>query len=107
MLKLTSVDDQSDHLVHASQLRRLGELAWERDTVATTGEQLTKALAVLDRPMREGTSASVRAERAQILKALGDVRKDEGQVSQAAALYTESVNLWKDVTSAEHDPVKC
>lgn len=105
MLKLTSVDDQSDRLVRASQLRRLGELAWERDTVATTGQRLAEALAILDRAMQEGnTSAAVRAERAQILKALGDVRKDEGQVSQAAALYTAAVNLWKDVTSGEHDP---
>lgn len=104
-LTLTSVDEGTDPLARASHLRRRAELAGERDTLATTEALLTEALAITDGAMKNGdATAAMRAERAQILKVLGDARTYEGEITKAGAQYDQAVKLWRDVAEHDSDP---
>src|SRR6185503_9664891 len=44
------------------------------------------------------------AERAQILKDLGDVLKERGELTQAEPRYTEASRLWDEVVGSEDNP---
>jgi tetratricopeptide (TPR) repeat protein len=102
-LSSASIEGTSDSLARALQLRRLGELAWERDTLDAANRHFTAALDALDRAGADKRVAEMNAERAQILKALGDVLRDRGELSLAESRYAEAVRLWEAVLKRETD----
>ena len=105
VLGIAPIDEASDPLAHALQLRRLGELAWERDTIENAGQRFTEALEVIDGAIAGGRSdVAIRAERAQILKGLGDVLQEKGEVTKAESRYTEAVQHWEAVIAADDNP---
>jgi tetratricopeptide (TPR) repeat protein len=106
-----SLEGSSDPVVRALQLRRLGELAWERDTLDAAGRYFTAALAALDSVSPEGANGDGRvveidAERAQVLKDLGDVYTDKGEVSRAEPSYAEAVRQWEKVLKRNDVPIE-
>lgn len=106
VLDRAPIDRTSDPLATALHLRRLGELAWERGTLDEAARPLTDALSLLDEAIGDGRQdTAVHAERAQILKVLGDVERDKGRITDAGHRYTEAVRVWDGIASdsAPHD----
>lgn len=101
-LSAGAVEGISDPLARALQFRRLGELAYERDTLETAQGHFTSAIAALDSARTDGRAAEIDAERAQTLKALGDVHSDRGEVSLAEPRYAEAVRLWAEVLKSDN-----
>lgn len=100
VLDRAPIDRTSDPLATALHLRRLGELAWERSTLDEAARPLTEALSLLEDAIAEGRhDAAVHAERAQVLKVLGDVERDKGRITEAGNRYTEAVRVWDGIAS--------
>ncbi len=93
---------ESDPLAQALQLRRQGELALERDTRAAAQEKFEAALAVLDCAKAGGRQdVAIDAERAQVLKDLGDVLSNRADLTGANSKYTEALKTWDEVVGRE------
>ena len=105
VLQVAPNDQETDPLARALELRRRGELAWERGTLADADGFLTKALNAIAGVTAFGErGVELRASRAQILKRLSDVLEDRGEVSKAEASCSEAVRLWDEVLAADNTP---
>ncbi len=88
--------DPADARVLALLRRRLGELAWERDTLMASETAFREALAALDALEADAVTPIVFAERGTALRALGDIEAERGKVSEAEGFYTRSVEAWTE-----------
>jgi tetratricopeptide (TPR) repeat protein len=105
VLNRAASSDIHDPLASALQLRRLGELAWERDTLRAAEEKFVEALGIVDAAIAGGAQdRGLHVERAQLLKWTGDVLRDKGQIAEARARYAEAVAVWDQVTDSNASP---
>ena len=105
VLKAAPKDKETDPLARALELRRHGDLAWERGKLPEADRNFTEALNAITGVTASGDrGVELRAGRAQIQRRRGDIMKERGEVSKAEALYSESVHLWDEVLAAADTP---
>ncbi len=94
-----NIDSSSNSLASALSLRHEGDILWEHATIKEAREKFNESLAALDglQAGSDGGDPGLAAERARILKRLGQVSEDGGHVSEAARHYRESVDVWEQL----------
>lgn len=97
----------SDPLSHARALRRQGELAFERETLAKAEEKFLRAEGVVRAAVEHGQSTmELTFEHAQVLKGLGDVLLNQGLISRANKQYGEALNVLSTLPRHQDDPMR-
>ncbi|MDM0053037.1 tetratricopeptide repeat protein [Variovorax sp. J22R115] len=96
-------------LSSALKLRHQGDIERDQGTVREARRKFDLALANVDALSTQGASTpdpTLMVERARILRRLGSLIADAGDLAQAESTYAESVRLWNSVLNGSADPQK-